>query len=131
MVRAMKIEVKKREWDVAEPPILKLEVVEEETGAWVLSAAYYFTDDYTEAIKVFSDSDGWMAIKVPFHARKNVYDNLIEILTEELDEKRIAIKELGGCVELVFQFEANDESLYRMAEKIAETIQQKYTDLFQ
>ncbi|MEM1908212.1 MAG: hypothetical protein QXT79_02445 [Thermofilaceae archaeon] len=130
-MRTMKIEVKKREWDVAEPPILKLEVVEEETGAWVLSAAYYFTDDYTEAIKVFSDSDGWMAIKVPFHAWKNVYDNLIEILTEELDEKRIAIKELGRCVELVFQFEANDESLYRMAEKIAETIQQKYPDLFQ
>ena len=130
MVRSMKVELKKRERDVAEPPALKLETVEEETGAWVLSAAYYFTDDYSFAIKVFSDPDGWMAVKVPFHAWENVYNDVLEILTEELEDKRKAIAEIGSYTELVFQFDANDKSLYRMAEKIAETIQQKYPDLF-
>ncbi|MEM4454284.1 MAG: hypothetical protein QXT28_06225 [Thermofilaceae archaeon] len=127
----MKVELKKRKKDVAEPPVLKLEVTEEETGTWVLSAAYYFTSDYTHAIKTFADNDGYFAEQVPFHAWENVKSDVIQIVSEEVEEEMKAAAEIGTYVDLVFQFEANDESLYYMAETIAEEIQRKYPDLFQ
>ncbi|MEM4740526.1 MAG: hypothetical protein QXS63_05560 [Zestosphaera sp.] len=126
----MKIEMKERERGV-EPPVLLLDVTEEGTGAWVLSAAFYFTDDYAYAIKAFADGDGYMAAQVPFHAWKNVLDEVIQIISEEIEEEMKAAEELGTFTDLVFCIEVNDKSLRHMAEKIIVTIQRKYPDLFQ
>lgn len=128
--KAMKIEVKKREReDVAEPPALKLEV-EEETGAWVLTARYHFTNDYSFAIKTFQDGYGYMAVQVP-HAWDNVYNDILRIISEEVNEEIAAEEEIGIFTDLVFRLEANDRSTYHLAEKIAAAIKQKYPDLFQ
>ncbi|MEM0489186.1 MAG: hypothetical protein QW707_08335 [Candidatus Bathyarchaeia archaeon] len=130
-MRTMRLEVKVREQDVGEAPTLKLEIEEEETGTWVLTARYYFTDNYAFAIKVFQDGDGYMAVQVPFHAWENVYKNVLEIISEEIDEEIAAEKELGTYTDLVFRLEANEKSTYHLAEKIATAIKQKYPDLFQ
>ena len=118
--KTMKLEVKTRERDVAEAPMLRLDV-EEETGTWVLSAAYYFTSDYSYAIKTFADSYGYFAEQVPFHAWENIYKDIIRIIEEELDT----------YTNLIFRLEANEKSTYYLAEKIVKVIQQKYPDLFQ
>jgi len=127
----MRLEVKRREPDVGEAPTLMLEITEEDNGAWVLTARYYFTDDYAFAIKVFQDGDGYMAVQVPFHAWENVYNDVLRILTEEVDEEIKAKEEIGTFTDLVFRIAVNNKSLAHLAEKIAETIQQKYPDLFQ
>ena len=123
--------MKRREPDVGEAPTLMLEITEEDNGAWVLTARYYFTDDYAFAIKVFQDGDGYMAVQVPFHAWENVYNDVLRILTEEVDEEIKAKEEIGTFTDLVFRIAVNNKSLAHLAEKIAETIQQKYPDLFQ
>lgn len=127
----MRLEVKVREQDVGEAPTLKLEIEEEETGTWVLTARYYFSSDFSHAIKVFQDSYGYFAEQVPFHAWENIYNDVVRIIEEEVDEEIAAEKELGTYTDLVFRLEANEKSTYHLAEKIATAIKQKYPDLFQ
>lgn len=126
----MRIEIRMRKRG-AEPPMLVLDVSEEETGLWVLSAAYCFTDDYAYAIKAFADGDGHMADRVPFHAWENVFSDILRIISDEVDEEIKAKEELGTFTNLVFRIDVNDKSLAHLAEKIAETIRRKYPDLFQ
>lgn len=122
--------MKRWEPDVGEAPTLKLEIEEEETGAWVLTVRYYFTDDYSLAIKAFADGDGQIVIKVPFHAWENVYNDAIKIIEREIKNELNALKELGTYTDLVFRIEANNKSTYNLAEKITAAIKQKYPDLF-